>query len=237
MKRSLLAAIIAVLLMPALPAHVVDSGIAASSAEDDVDDLRRLIAAWDDALKDRNAQALSRMLADNYTMTDASGAVLTKAEYLQSVVKTPALRLIKSFASDDISITVEENERDYDGKIETATVTGRSEIKGRARGGAQMVPGIYRFTDRWFKANGKWRAASTTASREPFLEPIERAQEALAKERDRLAVREIGQTVGLSEEQQNDYDHRGNRRRRVAARFVPARDPHGTSVDAGATTN
>jgi L-ascorbate metabolism protein UlaG (beta-lactamase superfamily) len=32
-------------------------------------------------------------------------------------------------------------------------------------------------------------------SREPFLEPIERVQEALAKERDRLAVREIGQTV------------------------------------------
>jgi hypothetical protein len=32
-------------------------------------------------------------------------------------------------------------------------------------------------------------------SREPFLEPIERAQEALVKEQDRLAVREIGQTV------------------------------------------
>jgi L-ascorbate metabolism protein UlaG (beta-lactamase superfamily) len=32
-------------------------------------------------------------------------------------------------------------------------------------------------------------------SREPFLEPIERAQEALAKEHDRLAVREIGQTA------------------------------------------
>jgi L-ascorbate metabolism protein UlaG (beta-lactamase superfamily) len=32
-------------------------------------------------------------------------------------------------------------------------------------------------------------------SREPFLEPIERAQEALAKERGRLAVQEIGQTV------------------------------------------
>jgi L-ascorbate metabolism protein UlaG (beta-lactamase superfamily) len=32
-------------------------------------------------------------------------------------------------------------------------------------------------------------------SREPFLEPIERAQEALAKERERLALGEIGQTV------------------------------------------
>jgi L-ascorbate metabolism protein UlaG (beta-lactamase superfamily) len=35
-------------------------------------------------------------------------------------------------------------------------------------------------------------------SREPFLEPIERAQEALSKERDRLALREIGETVVLS---------------------------------------
>ena len=32
-------------------------------------------------------------------------------------------------------------------------------------------------------------------SREPFMEPIERAQEALLKESDRLALREIGQTV------------------------------------------
>ena len=32
-------------------------------------------------------------------------------------------------------------------------------------------------------------------SNEPFMEPIERIQEALAKEHDRLAVREIGQTV------------------------------------------
>lgn len=32
-------------------------------------------------------------------------------------------------------------------------------------------------------------------SREPFMEPIERAQQALAKEEDRLALREIGQTV------------------------------------------
>jgi L-ascorbate metabolism protein UlaG (beta-lactamase superfamily) len=35
-------------------------------------------------------------------------------------------------------------------------------------------------------------------SREPFLEPIERTQEALAKEADRLAVRELGQTVVLA---------------------------------------
>jgi L-ascorbate metabolism protein UlaG (beta-lactamase superfamily) len=35
-------------------------------------------------------------------------------------------------------------------------------------------------------------------SREPFLEPIERTQEALAAERDRLALREIGQSVTLA---------------------------------------
>jgi L-ascorbate metabolism protein UlaG (beta-lactamase superfamily) len=32
-------------------------------------------------------------------------------------------------------------------------------------------------------------------SREPFMEPIERVQAALAKESDRLAIRQIGQTV------------------------------------------
>ena len=32
-------------------------------------------------------------------------------------------------------------------------------------------------------------------SREPFMEPIERAQEALIKEADRLAIRQIGETA------------------------------------------
>jgi L-ascorbate metabolism protein UlaG (beta-lactamase superfamily) len=36
---------------------------------------------------------------------------------------------------------------------------------------------------------------SFALSREPFHEPIERAQAALAHEADRLAVREIGQTL------------------------------------------
>ena len=35
-------------------------------------------------------------------------------------------------------------------------------------------------------------------SREPFLEPIERAQQALAEEADRLAIHELGQTVVLT---------------------------------------
>ena len=35
-------------------------------------------------------------------------------------------------------------------------------------------------------------------SREPFMEPIERVQEALAKEADRLAIRQIGETVVLA---------------------------------------
>jgi hypothetical protein len=32
-------------------------------------------------------------------------------------------------------------------------------------------------------------------SREPVMEPIERAEEALREERDRLALREIGRTI------------------------------------------
>jgi L-ascorbate metabolism protein UlaG (beta-lactamase superfamily) len=34
-------------------------------------------------------------------------------------------------------------------------------------------------------------------SNEPFMEPIERIQEALLEERDRLAMREIGATIVL----------------------------------------
>jgi hypothetical protein len=34
-------------------------------------------------------------------------------------------------------------------------------------------------------------------SNEPFMEPIDRTQEALSREPERLAVREIGQTIVL----------------------------------------
>jgi len=34
-------------------------------------------------------------------------------------------------------------------------------------------------------------------SREPFMEPIERAQEALRHEQDRIALREIGETITI----------------------------------------
>lgn len=119
-------------------------------------EIGQLLRAWDDAYRQRDVQGLGRILADGFTLTDASGAVLTKAEYLMSIVKTPDSARLASYASEDVTIGVDGN---------TAVVTGRSAVKGRPRGKAQASTGSYRFTDSWVKVQGSWKAVATTATR------------------------------------------------------------------------
>ena len=114
------------------------------------EDVKAQLRAWDQAYQVRDVQALSRILADDFTLTDASGAVLTRAEYLMSVVKRPEFNQpAGSLASYDVTVKI-------DG--DNAVVTGRSPIKGRPRGKAQTMTGNFFFTDEWVRQQGVWRA-------------------------------------------------------------------------------
>jgi ketosteroid isomerase-like protein len=152
MRRHLLVLLFAVALVPAIPARCTEIGNAAALSTEE--EIRQHIRDWDTALRLRDPNALGRLLADDFTMTDASGTVLTRTAYLTSIVKTPDFRGIASLASENVTIIVQGN---------TATVTGRSPLKGRPRGRAQVLRGSYEFTDRWIKVDDEWRALSTTA--------------------------------------------------------------------------
>lgn len=89
-------------------------------------------------------------------LTDASGAVLNRAEYLMSVVKSPEFSRVESYASEDVTLTI---------TGEKATVNGRSKVKGRSRGRGQAVAGDYRFTDTWMKRDGRWQVVASQARR------------------------------------------------------------------------
>jgi ketosteroid isomerase-like protein len=117
-------------------------------------DIRAQLRAWDQAYEGRDASALGRILTDDFTLTDASGAVLIKAEYLMSIVKAPDFSRVTSWASEDVSVNVTGDK---------AVVTGRSPVKGRARGKGQAMAGNYLFTDEWVRQDGVWKARRTTA--------------------------------------------------------------------------
>lgn len=112
--------------------------------------------AWDRAYANRDTEALSQLLADDYVLTDASGARLTKPEYLMSVVRSPEMSRVRSWNSEKLEIRV---------SGQTATVTGESAVKGRARGRGYVVEARYRFTDTWAQRDGKWVAVSTKSTK------------------------------------------------------------------------
>jgi ketosteroid isomerase-like protein len=119
-------------------------------------ELRTLTKSWDEAYLARDAAALGRLLADEYTLTDASGAVINRTAYLMSLIKSPDISRATSFASEDVEVHV------YG---DAAVVTGSSPVKGRARGRSQAFSDRYRFIDVWVKQQGSWKAVATQATR------------------------------------------------------------------------
>jgi ketosteroid isomerase-like protein len=147
-----LVCIAVVLFVAPLHGEAARGGASQQSAEQVI---RERLRAWDEAFKQRDVQAIGQFLTDDFKLTDATGAVLTKAEYLMSVVKSPEFGRDIPYASEDVKVVINGN---------SATVTGRSAVKGRGRGRAQAFAGTYRFTDRWVNQNGTWRAAETRAT-------------------------------------------------------------------------
>lgn len=119
-------------------------------------EIRTLLREWDEAFKQRDTARIDRVLASDFVLTDAGGAVLQRSEYLMSVVKSPEFSRIESYLSEDVAVKV---------AGEKATVTGRSKVKGRPRGRGQAFGGDFRFTDTWVKRNGRWQVAASQSLR------------------------------------------------------------------------
>ena len=112
-------------------------------------DVKAQLRAWDQAYQARDVQTLGRILSDDFKFTDAGGTVLTRSEYLMSVVKRPEFNQpAGSLESYDVTVKIDGDK---------ALVTGRSPVKGRPRGKAQTVTGNFFFTDEWVRRQGVWK--------------------------------------------------------------------------------
>jgi ketosteroid isomerase-like protein len=103
------------------------------------------------AYVERDLAALERLYADDYTVTDDSGAITNKTQELDRLRVGSAV--YESTSYEDVRVRVYDN---------VAIVAGRGTVKGRGKNGA--------FHKRYFSTNvfvnqkGKWRAVAAHIS-------------------------------------------------------------------------
>jgi ketosteroid isomerase-like protein len=106
-----------------------------------------------DAYLHSDADKIANFLTDDYTLTNSKGEISTAADDIEDA------------RSGRIHYDVFEN---YDMKVRvygghTAIVTGKTKIKGNARG--KPIDIVVQFTDTFVKQNGRWRLAAGHVSR------------------------------------------------------------------------
>jgi len=108
-----------------------------------------LVKAW----LDRDATAVDRILADDWSVIDLGGRVLTKAEVMREGFSSGERR-IESGAIDEVRVRP---------LGDVAVVTGRSVLTGSYRGDRMTV--TQRFTDVFAKRNGRWVIVASQGTR------------------------------------------------------------------------
>jgi uncharacterized protein (TIGR02246 family) len=113
--------------------------------------IRQLISQLSNALMKSDTAALDRLWADDYTFTNPSGVVQTKAQRLAEL-KSGDLKF-ESFSTDDVQVRV------YG---DTAVVTSRATLKGQRQG--QDISGQTRGTSVYVKGQGRWQLVAGQAT-------------------------------------------------------------------------
>ncbi len=154
MMRILLVAVFSVALaVPSCFAQATGGAAPAPSVQDTSaqQTIRQLEHARREAMLRGDAQALSRLLADDYIGTGAHGKVRSKAEvvaeYNSGTVK------YESITEDGVVV------RQYGN---AAVVTGRTKSKGKE--GGKSFDSDHRFTRVWIQAPGRWSLVAAHSS-------------------------------------------------------------------------
>jgi ketosteroid isomerase-like protein len=136
-----------------LAAAVLTSVVAAVTAQPSTEAVlveleHRLAKAW----VARERDFIDGLLADDWSVTDAAGRVLTKQQALDETFASPDRR-IDSMAIDDLRVRV---------LGDVAIVTGRTTASGSYRG--QTGTAVLRFTDVFVRRDGRWQCVASHGS-------------------------------------------------------------------------
>ena len=108
---------------------------------------------WAEAFKNRDKDALTRILDDRFVFTDDKGHVFSKTEYIDAAMQ--AIK-VESYNLDDMTVRV---------FGETGMVAGRWDGKLTIEG--KDASGAFRYTDTFVKRLGRWRAVASQETRMP----------------------------------------------------------------------
>jgi len=114
--------------------------------------LIKLENEWNDAVVKRDAAALEKIEADDYTFIDAEGTLWTKAQDVATFKSGDYVAT--SMVADELKVRVYGH---------VAVVTGRNTIKAQFKG--KDISGQYRYTDTWVKRGGRWQCVATHSSK------------------------------------------------------------------------
>jgi peptidylprolyl isomerase len=123
---------------------------AAPSAEQSLKDAEH---QWTEAFKNRDKDALSRILDDQFIFTDDEGQVVDKTQYIDAAIQ--AIK-VESYSLEDMTVRVHGD---------TGVVAGR--LTGKFTVGGKDASGDFRFTDTFVRRLGRWRVIASQDTRIP----------------------------------------------------------------------
>lgn len=136
----------------AAPASVAQPRAGGRARGGVADELRaieqRLAAAWVEG----DREFVNRVLADDWSVTDAAGRVLGKRQVMREAFESKD-RQVESLEIDDVRV------RTFGG---CAVVTGRTRATGRYQGNSMSV--TLRFTDVFVRRAGRWQVVASQAT-------------------------------------------------------------------------
>ena len=107
---------------------------------------------WNDAMVKRDMATLNRVIADDWTLIDFDGIIVTKTEYLAN---------LKS--GDDVFTSAVGDQWKVRVYGDAAVVLGRLTAKEQFKGKDESWQG--RYTDTWIKKAGRWQCVATAGSK------------------------------------------------------------------------
>jgi ketosteroid isomerase-like protein len=139
----------------AVPLLVVIASLAftesVSRAQGDETKIVALENLWNQMQLNHDADAMGKLLDEDFVFTDYDGAVMSKAQFLDSIRDMSYHLTVE--ASEDMKL-----HRHGD----TVVITGATHEKGTYKGKPFQHQG--RFTDTWMKKNGQWLCIASQLS-------------------------------------------------------------------------
>jgi len=108
---------------------------------------------WIEAFKNRDKEALNRVLDARFIFTDDEGNVVDKTQYIDAAIN--AIK-VESYSLDDLVVRIH---------ADTGIVTGRWSGKVTVRG--KNASGDFRFTDTFVRRLGRWQVVASQDTRIP----------------------------------------------------------------------